>query len=134
MNQVIVAVGSNIEPEQNIAQAAQILTQEQGLKGKSSMIWTKPEGYTEQDDFLNGAFLLSTELEEPELRAYLKELEIRLNRVKGPIKAGPRTLDLDIIIWNGQVLDADFYDKSYIRQPVIELLERYRVTVQAKQF
>lgn len=134
MNQVIVAVGSNIEPEQNIAQSAHILAQEQGLKGQSKLIWTKPEGYTEQDDFLNGAFLLTTELNEAELRAYLKELELRLNRIKGPIKAGPRTLDLDIIIWNGRVLDADFYDKSYIRQPVLELLERYGVSVHSKQF
>lgn len=122
LNLVIVAVGSNIEPNKNIAQALYFLQEEQHLLGCSSFIWTKPEGYTDQADFLNGAVLIETALDPTALRAYLKALEHRLKRVKGPIKAGPRTLDLDIVIWNGEVMDTDFYHKSYIREPVLDIV------------
>ncbi len=128
-SRVVVAVGSNIQPEENIRLAAELLARESTLLDQAALIRTEPDGYRDQADFLNGAFLIETELEHDDLRAYLKSLEVRLGRVKGPIKAGPRTIDLDIILWDGAVLDGDYFHKHYIKTPVREIVDRNRIEV-----
>lgn len=127
MNKVVVAVGSNIEPKKNVLLAKDILTTEQILIAASEFIQTKPVGFQDQADFLNGAFYLSTEMDYNPFNQYLKAVEKRLKRVKGPIKSGPRTIDLDIIIWNCKVVDDDFYNKDYIKIPVSEILQKENI-------
>ena len=75
MHRVIIAVGSNINPTENVKQAAEIIRAEQELLGESRFIVTKPVGFQDQDDFLNGAFLIESELPFDELNAYLKQVE-----------------------------------------------------------
>ena len=52
-----------------------------------------------------------------------------MGRLKGPIKSGPRTIDLDIVIWDGVVLTDDFYCHDYVRVPVQELLDTCAMVV-----
>ena len=128
-HQALLSVGSNIDPETNVAAAAAILASEHELLDRSRMIRTAPDGYQFQPDFLNGAFFVRTALEYAEVNAYLKSLEKRLGRVKGPIKSGPRTIDLDIIVWDGRVVHSDYPTKDYTREPIDELLARNDITL-----
>lgn len=121
---VIVSVGSNINPEQNLQSAREILSDEVQFMDEATIIKTEPDGYQHQPDFLNGAYLLGTQLSYNDFNQYLKEIEHRLGRVKGPIKSGPRCIDLDIIIWDGKVVHSDYIEqKHYVIQPVNELLK-----------
>ena len=120
-------MGSNIEPRENVRKMIEIMSAESTLLGQSGYIITKPDGYQDQNDFLNGAIIIETEQDHVSLKRYLKEVEKRLGRVKGPIKSGPRTMDLDIIVWGDEVVDRDFYKKDYIRTPVQELLDRFGI-------
>ena len=129
-NKTIIGVGSNIQPEKNIKAAEKILADEHQLLGTAQVIQTSPEGFVDQDDFLNTAFYIETALAKDSFNLYLKEVEKRLKRVKGPIKAGPRTIDLDIVVWNNQVVDDDFYNKEYVRQPVSELITSFNLKLQ----
>ncbi len=129
-NKTIIGVGSNIQPEKNIKAAEKILADEHQLLGTARVIQTSPEGFVDQDDFLNTAFYIETALAKDSFNLYLKEVEKRLKRVKGPIKAGPRTIDLDIVVWNNQVVDDDFYNKEYVRQPVSELITSFNLKLQ----
>ncbi|XKH60050.1 2-amino-4-hydroxy-6-hydroxymethyldihydropteridine diphosphokinase [Halomonas sediminis] len=122
MHECLISVGSNIEPEWHIAQVQKILKEECELIKASRAIRTAPVGLQEQPDFLNAALLVKTSLEREVFRAYLKEVEDRLGRVRGPVKSGPRTMDLDIIAWDGEVVDDGYYQHDYVRQPVDELL------------
>lgn len=70
----------------------------------SDYLVTKPYGGVEQDDFLNGALELRTMLEPEELLDALHEIEQAANRERR-IHWGPRTLDLDILLYDDQVLD-----------------------------
>lgn len=130
MISTIISVGSNIEPEKNCYAARDILMAETCFKADSSYIVTKPWGYTDQADFLNGAFWIETELNYEKFNAYLKEVEQRLDRIKHGNKAGPRTIDLDIIIWDNVIIDDDFYSKAYIKTPVVELIETHLLDIQ----
>ena len=70
----------------------------------SSYIITEPYGDVEQDDFLNGALALKTLLTPQELLERLHEIEQEAHRER-LIHWGPRTLDLDILLYDDLVLD-----------------------------
>lgn len=70
----------------------------------SDYLITAPYGGVEQDDFLNGALELRTMLEPEELLEALHEIEQEANRVR-EIHWGPRTLDLDILLYDDLVVD-----------------------------
>lgn len=124
----IVSVGSNINPKQNLKKARDVLQSEVQLIGEAAVIQTAPDGYQDQPDFLNGAYLLGTELPYEEFNRYLKSVESRLGRVKGPLKSGPRCIDLDIIIWDNKVVHPDYSQKKYyVIEPVNELLQKHGI-------
>lgn len=119
---VIIGVGSNIESEMNILRAEEFLRERFKFFRKSSFIKTAPLGYTDQDDFLNGAFEIETELPVEELNIALKEIENQLGRVRTDNKNGPRTIDLDIAVYNGEIVDPDYYKRDFLKKSVEELL------------
>lgn len=121
-NLVIVGIGSNINPQDNIKSALQKITSGQELIAISSMVITKPIGITDQADFVNGAAKIVTALAQDDFKRYLKEIEDQLGRDRSLPKYGPRTIDLDIIVWNGQVVDMDYYSRDFLRKAVDELL------------
>ena len=121
MNQVIISVGSNIEPDKNIAKAREILARDFEVVAETDFVSTKPVGYTQQPDFLNGAVLVRTDLKLEPLRQHLKQIEDTLGRRRGVLTFGPRTVDLDIVVWNGKLLDPDFYEREYLKKAVLEL-------------
>ncbi len=122
MNTCIIEMGSNIEPKKNIEKAIEILKSEIDVVSVSSFITTKPIGIKEQADFLNGAVRLNTEMNKNQLTMYLKNIEDRLKRDRSQHKFGPRTIDLDIIIWNGTIVDDDYYTRDFVKKTVDELL------------
>ena len=122
LNECLISLGSNIEPERHAAEALDILSKECELVGRSREIVTTPVGYQQQPNFLNAALLVRTRLAMSDFRAYLKSVEDRLGRVRGPIKSGPRTMDLDIVAWNGELVDDGYLNQDYVRVPVDELL------------
>ena len=121
MNQAIIAVGSNIDPDTNIARAREILARGFEVIAETDFVSTKPVGYTQQPDFLNGAVLVRTDLKLEPLRQHLKQIEDTLGRRRGVLTFGPRTVDLDIVVWNGKLLDPDFYEREYLKKAVLEL-------------
>ncbi|MCZ6804351.1 MAG: 2-amino-4-hydroxy-6-hydroxymethyldihydropteridine diphosphokinase [Proteobacteria bacterium] len=129
MISTIISVGSNIEPHKNCEAARDILQAETTFRADSKYIVTKPWGYMDQADFLNGAFWLETESDYATFNAYLKTVEKRLDRKKHGNKAGPRTIDLDIIVWDNVIIEDDFYNKDFVRIPVTELIETHSLNI-----
>lgn len=122
MNTCVVGVGSNIQPEENIREALRILEEEQTLLSVSAMVETEPIGVTDQPAFINGAVKVSTSMEEKEFAAYLKNIEDRLKRDRTQPRFGPRTIDLDVVVWNGKVVDRDYYTRQFLKNAVDEVL------------
>jgi 2-amino-4-hydroxy-6-hydroxymethyldihydropteridine diphosphokinase len=122
MNTVIIGLGSNILPEENIGKAIGELAKSMRLIRQANLIRTKPVGITEQPDFFNGAVLVETGLDLIELKTLLKNLEDALGRDRTKPKYGPRTIDLDIVVWNGKIIDNDYYTRDYLPVLVGELI------------
>ena len=122
MNTCVVGVGSNIQPEENIRKAIQILEEEHTLLSVSVMVQTEPIGIKDQPSFVNGAVKVSTSMKQEEFSVYLKTVEDRLKRDRTQPRFGPRTIDLDVVVWNGKVVDRDYYSREFLKNAVDEVL------------
>lgn len=104
-SEVWLAFGSNLgDRRANLRQALAALTPTCRLLSASSLYATEPVGYLDQDWFLNGVALVSTLLAPPELLSELHRIEQSFGRERR-IRNGPRTIDLDILLWPGISLD-----------------------------
>ena len=72
----------------------------------SDWMETTPYGGVEQENFLNGVFSLETLYTPEELLEVLQKIERGENRERRE-RWGPRTLDLDILLYEGKVMDTD---------------------------
>ncbi len=122
MNQAVIGVGSNIEPELNLPRARERIAERHVIVAESPLVETSPVGYLRQPDFTNGALLLETRVDRRRLKADLKAIEVLLGRPPGKNRYGPRTIDLDIVVWNGEVMDQDLYTRDYLREAVLAVL------------
>lgn len=122
MNRVVVGVGSNIEPGINVPRARERIARRHVIVAESPWVETKPVGDVHQPDFTNGALLLETRADRQQLKEDLKAIEALLGRPPGEHRYGPRTIDLDIVVWNGRVVDQDLYTRDYLRDAVLAVL------------
>lgn len=125
MNEVIIGIGSNIEADKNIAAMLEILRQKVEVRKVSPMIRTKPVGIVDQPDYTNGAVKIETALEQKELNTMLKGIEDEMGRDRSGPKFGPRCIDLDIVVWNGEIVDQDYYTRDFIRTSVHAVDENF---------
>jgi 2-amino-4-hydroxy-6-hydroxymethyldihydropteridine diphosphokinase len=106
---IIIALGANLDgpwgtPRQTVENAFAELDQPPSrVVSKSQLIITEPFGRTDQPDFVNAAAVIETELSPERLLSRLHEIEQAAGRVRS-LRWGPRTLDLDIIDYNGQII------------------------------
>ncbi|MDP2335603.1 MAG: 2-amino-4-hydroxy-6-hydroxymethyldihydropteridine diphosphokinase [Bacteroidota bacterium] len=121
MNDCIIGIGSNIRAELNIQEMLALLANGVEIVQISQFVHTKPIGIANQPDYLNGAVLIRTKLGLDKLSSYLKGLEDRMGRDRGPDKYSPRNIDLDILIWNNTVVDPDYYTRDFLRDSAAEL-------------
>jgi 2-amino-4-hydroxy-6-hydroxymethyldihydropteridine diphosphokinase len=120
-NEAVIALGSNIEAEKNIEEAFSRLQSCFKLVRKAGPILTSPIGIADQPDFLNAVALIETALSIEELVSVLKKIEDEMGRDRSRAKFGPREIDLDVLSWNGLVVDEDYYERDFLRQLVQEL-------------
>lgn len=128
-----IGLGSNIKPEDNLQQAARQLSAP-GQPGDTrltavSSVWKSPPLGSQGPQFLNAAAELHTQLNADELRSYLRSLEAAQGRVRTEDRNAPRTLDLDLLLYDGQEMDRDIWDAAHIAVPLSELLPAYKSPV-----
>ena len=135
-HKVYVAIGSNMgDSEHILIEAVDELNKDHYINVKkiSELIKTKPYGYTQQDDFINGAVEIATLYAPHELLDKLHEIENAAGRVRS-IHWGPRTLDLDIVMYDDIIYDTDdliipHYDmqnRDFVLKPMAELAPNLR--------
>ena len=126
-NTAIIALGSNINSEENFNKALKHLQEVGFLMQRTEFIKTKPLKFEDQPEFLNGAILLHTLKSLSELKMHLKQIEALLGRVRTENKNAPRKIDLDVLTYNGFIIDKDIEELPFLidfvqqLQPEIEL-------------
>lgn len=121
MNRAVIAIGSNIEPERHVQAALDRLAAGQKLLAKSRFRRTDPIDRPDQPQFLNGVALIETSLDRRGLKQWLREVEADLGRVRSEDKFAPRTIDLDIVVFNEGIVDPLVYERGFLREAVAEV-------------
>lgn len=135
-----IALGSNLpgqagSREANLAGAVTALATLGKVQAESRYYDTDPVGYTDQPRFLNAAVLLETVLTPQELLAELLRIEGEFGRDRSHgIEKGPRTLDLDLLFYDEQVLAfADLHLphpalhlRRFVLEPLAEVAPQWR--------
>jgi 2-amino-4-hydroxy-6-hydroxymethyldihydropteridine diphosphokinase len=94
-----IGIGSNVgDREANCRKAIELLAEAGRVISVSSLYYTEPVGYKEQEDFINAVVSLETDLSARELLDACHAIEDRLGR-KRTLRWGPRTIDLDILLY-----------------------------------
>ena len=126
-----IGLGSNIgDKRDHIEEALRRMQDDDDIRlcGISGLITTRPYGYEEQDDFLNGAAHIRTLYTPVELLRALNQIETLSGR-KRDIHWGPRTLDLDILFYDDLVMDTedltiphyDIQNRDFVLKPLNEI-------------
>jgi len=117
-HRAVVAVGANLDPDRHIASARARVEAEHRLLAASPLETTSPIGRPDQPPYRNGAWLVETRMEQPAFRAWLREVETAEGRVRTADRYAPRTLDLDLVAWDGEILDMDVHRRDFLRRAV----------------
>lgn len=132
MTLAFIALGSNqASPLEQVAQALDALATlaHSRVVATSSFYRTKPLGPQDQPDYLNAAVALETTLTPEELLAHTQRIELEQGRVRKDERWGPRTLDLDIMLFGTQILNTpqltvphyDMKNRAFMLVPLLEI-------------
>jgi 2-amino-4-hydroxy-6-hydroxymethyldihydropteridine diphosphokinase len=128
-----VALGSNLGDREGTLRAAlEALAAEPGIDvvAVSRFYDTEPVGYLDQPRFLNGAAAIDTELPAGELLQRLLAVELRFGRRREDVPAqGPRTLDLDLLVYGEAEIDEPglriphprLHERRFVLEPLADL-------------
>ncbi|MFZ5942644.1 MAG: 2-amino-4-hydroxy-6-hydroxymethyldihydropteridine diphosphokinase [Bacillota bacterium] len=124
-------IGSNLgNTKENLMEGIRLLQNHGQIKAikVSSLYKTEPIGYKEQEWFLNAVLWIKTELSPLELLEYCQSIESKLKR-RRVIKWGPRTIDIDILLYgnlnlNGEILTIPhprMTERAFVMIPLAEI-------------
>jgi 2-amino-4-hydroxy-6-hydroxymethyldihydropteridine diphosphokinase len=127
-----VGLGSNLGDRRRlIRDAAEAI----GAVRLSPVIETEPWGYADQPRFLNAVAELETEATPRELLDLLLEVERRLGRTREGPRYGPRTIDLDLLLYGDDVVDEPglqvphprLHERRFVLEPLAALAAERKI-------
>ncbi|OED30947.1 2-amino-4-hydroxy-6-hydroxymethyldihydropteridine diphosphokinase [Planococcus maritimus] len=132
MNKAYLSLGSNLgDRKRQLQEAVRLLRANPAISNVkiSSIYETAPVGYLDQGAFLNLAVRLETNLSPLDLLAVCQEVERNLQRER-LVRWGPRTVDLDILLYGQEQLATDeltiphprMYERAFVLVPLRDLL------------
>lgn len=134
-NIAYIGLGSNIAAHRNLPAAVSLLAQTPGmvLKQVSPVYRTPPWGYAHQESFLNAVAAVEATLSPLDLLDALQAVERRLDR-KRSIPNGPRTVDLDLLLYGGAIIGTErlivphprMHERGFVLVPLCDLAPRLR--------
>jgi 2-amino-4-hydroxy-6-hydroxymethyldihydropteridine diphosphokinase len=122
LHEAYLSIGSNIEPEKNLPKAIQLLRDYGEIRATSSA-WESRAVGSNGPNFLNASVMFITPLGAPDLKErVIRPIEATLGRVRSADKFAPRTMDIDITLFDGAALNNDSWAKAFVIVPLAELL------------
>lgn len=141
-HRVFITLGSNIEPARHLVEAVRRLRRHVTVIRCSSVWESAPVGFLDQPPFCNAAVLIETDLNAQSLKAeVLRRIEDELGRIRDPHnKNAPRTIDLDIALFNqeqieldgSRIPDPEIPRRPFLAIPLAELDPDYRHPVERR--
>ena len=120
------SLGSNIEPEIYLPRAIDLLKERSDILSLSSA-WESEAVGSEGPNFLNACLLLKSPFTLQDLReGVLHPIETVLGRQRTDDKYAPRTIDIDVVIFDDRSCNAKFWNMAYVVVPLAEIYPRFQ--------
>lgn len=137
MTRVYIALGSNLaNPLHQVQSALNALAElpQTKLIATSSLYRTPPLGPQDQPDYLNAVVALDTDLSAENLLDHTQKIELEHGRVRKDERWGPRTLDLDILLFGDEIINTerltvphyDMKNRQFMLYPLAEIAPELR--------
>jgi 2-amino-4-hydroxy-6-hydroxymethyldihydropteridine diphosphokinase len=121
LSRFYLSLGSNIQPEQHLAEALYCLRAHGKVRGISS-VWETRAVDSNGPNFLNMCVEFEAPVDETDLKEnILRSIEIGLGRTRTGDKNAPRTIDIDIIMKDDQPLEVEGWHQAFMLLPMAEL-------------
>lgn len=132
MTLAYIALGSNLaSPLEQVNAAVQAIGEipDSHVVAVSSFYRTPPLGPQDQPDYLNAAVALETALAPEVLLSHTQRIELQQGRVRKAERWGPRTLDLDIMLFGQEIIHTDtltvphydMHNRGFMLWPLYEI-------------
>lgn len=122
LHRAILSLGSNIHAESNLPAAMRLLRQAGQVLAVSSVWESESVGFA-GPNFLNACALVTTSLQPAQFKEQIiRPIEDSLGRVRSAEKNAPRTIDIDLLLFDDQPLNTDFWAYAFVVVPLAELL------------
>lgn len=130
---IALALGSNLNnPQHQLISAIEFLSEIVSEIKVAPFYKSSPQGFSEQDDFYNTCISGITTLEPQELLIALKKIEKRMGKSE-QFTNGPRIIDLDIILFDDQIVQGLFlqiphprmHERDFVLQPLAEIVPNW---------
>ncbi len=119
-------LGSNIQPEINLVQAIHLLRY-YGKVLKVSSAWESKSVGAEGPNYLNACVLFKSPLMQVELKEkIIRPIEAQLGRTRNENKFAPRTIDIDIVLFDDRTCNDKFWDYAFVIIPLAEIHPEYQ--------
>jgi len=126
MHQVYLSLGSNIQPRLNLPRAVELL-HGYGEIHRVSQAWESKAVGSDGPNFLNACVLLATPLSQTEVKEKaIQSIEAELGRKRSADKNAPRTIDIDIVLFDDQLCDAKYCSQAFVVVPLAEIHPEYQ--------
>jgi len=132
MSKVFLGIGTNIgDREHNLREATEKIEEHIGIVLRSSSVYeTAPWGFIAENDFLNMVVLVETIHSPSELLKRLLMVESLLGRSRNAERYSSRTIDIDILLYEDQIIEADglsiphplMHERKFVLEPICELV------------
>lgn len=121
MNTAIVMLGANVNQEQNLILAKELLAEFFEILDESSIMITKPIGKKYKTDFHNQAIKILSDDTAKQITSHFKHIENEMGRSALTNLKGEVPIDIDLIFWNGVQKRSDYDKFPFVKQCVDEI-------------
>ena len=119
------SLGSNIQPEKNLIRAIERL-QDHGNIEKISTAWESQSVGAEGPNYLNACLSFRAPVDSIQLKEnIILPIEIELGRKRSENKFAPRTIDIDIVIFDDAPCDDRYWEQAFVMIPLSEIYPDY---------
>ena len=126
MHQAYLSLGSNIQPEINLQRAIDLLS-EFGNILKVSSAWESEAVGSDGPNYLNACILFTTALFLVELKEkVIHPVEAKLGRQRSADKYAPRTIDIDLILFEDESCNDKFWTLAFVVIPLAEIYPNFQ--------
>ncbi len=126
LHKVYLNLGSNIQPEINLVKAVNLLSEYREVP-KVSNAWESRSVGAPGPNYLNACLLFMSPLIQAELKGQIiRPIEARLGRERSDNKHAPRTIDIDIVLFDDKPSSGKFWSLAFVIVPLAEIYPEYR--------